>query len=289
MKTREKTHFTFQLFLLVCVAKIKSDTSSVHVGDDTVLHCIHSIENFTMVTWTVDFLNQSSCFLSTIGNGTTANCSHRIHMAIHKNETSLRIQNSTVLDEGKYTCQIVNILGTFLHTVWLHVLVAPFVSINYDENGHPECRAIGGKPAANILWSPESYKVKTLSNTERNGTTTVISLYNTSNVPEVTCIVSHPSFTNPIERHLSRLALGAGANNLILILSVIILLLLLLGLILFWKRSNLRTFFSAKKSPATQENPVVIMEEVEPYASFTEKVNSIYNTTYDLAEYKGAQ
>ncbi|XP_075707122.1 cell surface glycoprotein CD200 receptor 1-like [Rhinoderma darwinii] len=291
MKIQERIHFTFQLFLFVCVAKAKADVLTADVGDDAVLHCVHTIENFIMATWAMDFLNRSSCFLSTIGNGTLGNCSHQMHLDIDKNKMSLRIDNIMVRNEGNYTCQVVNRSGTFLYTVVLQVLAEPFVLIKIDENGHPECQAIGGKPAANISWIPEStLKVKTRSNTELNGTTTVMSSYNTSNITEATCTVYHPTFTSPIERHLSRHALGAGANNLILIPVLIIIFVLLLGIVLFWQRSNLRTCFSTKKgSPATYENPVVIVEEVEPYASFTVKVNTVYSSTNDLAQYKGTQ
>ncbi|KAG9466249.1 cell surface glycoprotein CD200 receptor 1-A-like [Eleutherodactylus coqui] len=290
MKSQEKAFFTFLLFLLVCLVKVKSDVLTVHVGDDAVLHCSHSIEHFALLTWKVNFLNQSSCFMSTSNLGTQANCSSRMQLVIDKNQTSLRINNSMVLDDGNYTCEIAKRSGTFDYMITLQILAKPFVSIKIDGNGYPECRAIGGKPAAKISWTPESYKVKTWNNAEQNGTTTVISSYNTSNGPEVTCIVSHPTLANPLERRLSSLALSSGANNVTLILGVIIVLVLLLGLILVWRRANLRTCLGVKKDrPATRENPVVVMEEVEPYASFTVKVNTIYNSTYDLAEYKGAQ
>ncbi|XP_044143575.1 cell surface glycoprotein CD200 receptor 1-B-like [Bufo gargarizans] len=287
MKFYQKTCFAFQLFLFVSATKVKSDVLTVHLGEVAVLHCVHSTENFSIVTWTMDFHNKSSCYLSTMGNATEESCNGRMHLDIDNNKTSLRIHSSTVFDEGNYTCQIVNKSGTFLYTVALQVLVKPFLSMKTDENGNPECRAVGGKPAANISWTPESTDdVKTRSNRELNGTTTVISSYNTSN-KDVTCIVSHPTFTSPMERRLSKLTLGAGGNNLILILCIITVLVLLLGLILFSKRSNLRTCLNMKHdSSAARENPVVMVEEVEPYASFTETVNTIYSSTYDLAEYK---
>lgn len=268
------------------------DVSTVLVGSDTLLHCLHSIENFTIVTWKGSFLTQSPCYISTIGNRSDRTCHYRMHMNIEKNITSLRIQNITALDEGNYTCEIVNQTGTYPYTVALQVLAEPFVLIKIDENGHPECQAVGGKPAANILWTPESpYDVKTWNITEQNGTTTVISSYNTSNISEVTCIVSHPIFTMSIERHLERFALGSAGNDLIPILGVVIvivLFMLLLGIVVFWKRSDLRTCFRVKKDgTVTPENPV--FEEVEPYASFTQKVNTIYDFTRDPEENKGAQ
>ncbi|XP_073526953.1 cell surface glycoprotein CD200 receptor 1-B-like [Phyllobates terribilis] len=291
MKPQEdKTCFTLQLFLLIWVNEIKTDFLRVHAGDEAVLHCIHSIKNFTMITWKVHSLNQSYCYLSTIGHVSKGNCSGRMHLDVDKNQTTLRIPNSMAIDDGNYTCDIVNGSGTFFHSVVLQVLAEPFVTINVDENGHPECQAIGGNPAANISWTPESEdQVKTWRKTEVNGTTTVFSSYNTSNVTEVTCIASHPTFTNQIERRISGLVLGAGPNHLILILSLILVFVLFLGILLWWQRSNIRTCLSMNRnSPTTQENPSTF-EEVEPYASFTEKVNTIYSTAGDFTEYKGTQ
>ncbi|KAG8546310.1 hypothetical protein GDO81_019255 [Engystomops pustulosus] len=126
MKFWEKTCCIFQLFLGVFVAKVKSDVSTV--GSATTLHCNHSIVNFTMVTWRVKLSNQSSCFLSTRGNGNERNCSHRIDLDLDKERTSLRIHNIVVLDEGNYTCEIVNRTGTFRDTVSLQVLAQPYVA-----------------------------------------------------------------------------------------------------------------------------------------------------------------
>ncbi|XP_071989353.1 cell surface glycoprotein CD200 receptor 1-A-like isoform X2 [Engystomops pustulosus] len=200
MKFWEKTCCIFQLFLGVFVAKVKSDVSTV--GSATTLHCNHSIVNFTMVTWRVKLPNQSSCFLSTRGNVIERNCSHRIQLDLDKERTSLRIHDIVLLDEGNYTCEIVNRTGTFRDTVSLQVLVA---------EGH----------------------------------------------------------------------------NIYLILGGTIVFVLLLGIFLFWKRSNIRNCLSVKKdNPDTRENPDMIVEEVEPYASFTETVNTIYDSIQDLPDYK---
>ncbi|XP_077155491.1 cell surface glycoprotein CD200 receptor 1-like isoform X2 [Ranitomeya variabilis] len=290
MKPQDTTRCTLQLILLVCVNEVKTDFLRVHVGDEAVLHCIHSIKNFTMITWKVHFLNQPYCYLSTIGHDPKGNCSSRMHLDVDKNQTSLRIPNSMAIDDGNYTCDIANGSGNFFHSIVLQVLAEPFVTINVDENGHQECHAIGGNPAANISWTPESEdKVETWNKIEINGTTTVFSSYNTSNITEVTCIVSHPTFPNPIQRRLSRLVLGAGPNHLILSVSLILVFVLFLGILLFWQRSYIRTCLSVNtNSPTMQENPVMF-EEVEPYASFTEKVNTIYSTAGDFTEYKGTQ
>ncbi|XP_069801791.1 cell surface glycoprotein CD200 receptor 2-like [Dendropsophus ebraccatus] len=297
MKLQEKSCFMLQLFWLICAVKVKADVLTAHVGEDTVLPCIHSMANFIVVTWKGSFLNQSSCFQSYNGSITKGNCNNRIQLDINKNKISLRIRNCMVLDEGNYTCEIVNKTGTYIDTVALQVLAKPFVEIKTNENGYPECRAIGGNPAANISWSPEpTHKVVTWSNPEQNGTTTVISLYNSSNIINVTCTVSHPTFTNPMKKELLQSTPSTlGTNILTLTLGVVtagLLFMLLVG-ILFWKRSNLRTCFCMKKnSPARQENPVFsheYEEEVEPYASFTEKVNTIYSYSRDPTEYKGAQ
>ncbi|KAM4044991.1 cell surface glycoprotein CD200 receptor 1-B-like [Anomaloglossus baeobatrachus] len=290
MRRQEQTRFTPWLFLLVCVNKVKTDFLRVRAGDEAVLHCNHSIMNFTMITWKVQFLHQPYCYLSAMENDNKTNCSREMHLDIDNNQMSLRVPDTMAIDDGNYTCEIVNTSGNFFYWNFLQVLVKPFVIIKMDENRHPECQAIGGNPAANISWTPEPRDaVKTWQKREDNGTTTVFSSYNTSNVTEFTCIVSHPTLTNPIERQLSTLALGAGPNNVILIVSLILVFALILGMLLLWQRSNIRICLSVNRnSPEAQQNSNTI-EEVEPYASFTEKVNTIYSTAGDVTEYKGTQ
>ncbi|XP_056416909.1 cell surface glycoprotein CD200 receptor 1-B-like isoform X2 [Hyla sarda] len=267
-------------------------TQTARVEDDEVLHCQHSTENFIMVTWKGNFLNQPSCYLSNNRSITYGNCSNRMRVEIDKNETSLRIDKCTVFDEGNYTCEIVNKTGTFIHIVALNLLAEPFILVKTNENGYPECQAIRGKPAANISWIPKNPNTVTSQEIiiKKNTTITVISSYNSTNFTDVTCIVSHPTFKSSIERHFRKRP-PSESNQLIVILGVIaflVLFVLLLGIILFWKRSDLRTCFSMnKESLATPDNPV-FEEEVEPYASFTEKVNTIYSYGRDPAEYKGA-
>ncbi|XP_075118601.1 cell surface glycoprotein CD200 receptor 2-like [Leptodactylus fuscus] len=289
MKLREKNQLTLLLFLIVHVVKAKSDVSAVQVGRDAVLGCDLSIENFSLITWKVESPHQPSCYLSALRHDSRGNCSHRIHLTIDKNKTYLRIDNVAILDDGNYTCEVASRLGTFMSTVVLQVLAEPLVLLETDTNGHPVCRAIGGRPAANISWAPEpTSEVMTRINLEKNGTATVISSYNATDMTNVTCVVSHPSFERPVHVRPAALTMGAGAGQLFLIVGLLSVLLLLLGIVLFWKRSNLRTCLSLKqKDGAAPEDPTSTdVDDVEPYASFTVKVNSIYDVASDIADCK---
>uniref|UniRef100_A0A7D9N0F9 Ig-like domain-containing protein n=1 Tax=Xenopus tropicalis TaxID=8364 RepID=A0A7D9N0F9_XENTR len=119
------------------------------------------------------------------------NCSERVR----QENTSLRIENTTVTDQGTYTCELVTYLGTFFTSVLLEVLVQPSVTLELNKLGVPECRAHGGNPAANISWIPEG-SISTNRAMEPDRSWTVSSTYTatSSNVTQVTCIVSHPTF-----------------------------------------------------------------------------------------------
>ncbi|CAH2219026.1 cell surface glyco CD200 receptor 1-A-like [Pelobates cultripes] len=68
-----------------------------------------------------------------------------------------------------------------------------------NRDGSPECRAVGGNPAADISWIPESDNVTTRRGMESDNTWTVISTYSEHGISgrEVKCKVSHPAFTHP--------------------------------------------------------------------------------------------
>ncbi|XP_075053433.1 cell surface glycoprotein CD200 receptor 1-A-like isoform X2 [Mixophyes fleayi] len=283
-------HFIDILLILISMTIIKADVSSVCAGNNTVLECDHEPgDSLVMVVWKVHRLDRSHCLVSfdASGNQTFNNCSDRMYLDVGVNRASLRIHNSTISDEGNYTCEIVNANGTHISRFMLQVLVAPYVLVKINRFGYPECQAIGGHPAADILWTPKPYyEEQNKHYTEKNRTTTVISTYNPTdvNVTEATCVVSHPTFTSPVRRLIKVPAVGQ--NNIWWASAPILLLVIAIGVIVFWQQTHFRYCLRKEKdnTPDMQENPTVTVEDVEPYASFTQKVNSIYNSTNELSE-----
>uniref|UniRef100_A0A8C5QW55 CD80-like immunoglobulin C2-set domain-containing protein n=1 Tax=Leptobrachium leishanense TaxID=445787 RepID=A0A8C5QW55_9ANUR len=111
---------------------------------------------------------------------------------------SLNILDTEITDTGRSSCEVLDddILKLCFE---LHVSVRPSVSLTINPSGFPECLAVGGKPAADISWSPKTDNVTSRREMEPEKMWTVISTYHAQIIHgrEVTCIVSHPTFTLP--------------------------------------------------------------------------------------------
>ncbi|XP_075857511.1 cell surface glycoprotein CD200 receptor 1-like [Microcebus murinus] len=83
--------------------------------------------------------------------------------------------------------------GNFNHEYHLQVLVAPEASLFLSRNRAAMCRAVAGKPAAHISWTPEGGACVTEQERWGNGTVTVRSTchWEGPDVTTVTCSVSH--------------------------------------------------------------------------------------------------
>eukprot|EP00079_Xenopus_tropicalis_P033494 XP_017947265.1 PREDICTED: cell surface glycoprotein CD200 receptor 2-like [Xenopus tropicalis] len=222
---------------LICLAFIYGDaeppvsvTESVRVwaGSSTVLRCRQDPgDQLVLLTWKVQLLDNSHCTLALNWENLTNrnNCSERMR----QENTSLRIENTAVTDQGNYTCQFVNTLGTFFTSVLLEVLVEPSVTLELNKLGVPECRAHGGNPAANISWIPEG-SISTNRAMEPDRSWTVSSTYTatSSNVTQVTCIVSHPTFPQPHSSSIST----AGSGRILWVRVTVSIIVVIMGLFL---------------------------------------------------------
>ncbi|XP_040195638.1 cell surface glycoprotein CD200 receptor 2-like isoform X2 [Rana temporaria] len=166
-------------------------------GDSSVVQCGDNPgDQITSVIWLIHHMNNSQCLFSYAPyiNGRPQiynNCSTRMTLT----NTTLTIHNTQISDGGNYTCDISSPAGTFIKTIMLQVLAQPFVSLDINSAGSPECRAIGGFPAAEISWIPHSDNINTSEIEDLDDTWTVISTYNYDR-DYVACFVSHPTFVN---------------------------------------------------------------------------------------------
>ncbi|CAH2219027.1 cell surface glyco CD200 receptor 1-A-like [Pelobates cultripes] len=169
---------------------------SVVAGSVGILHCAHDPgDTFIMSTWYVLPLYKALCYMSMTDNNTFNNCTERAK----QDKMTLKILDTEITDTGEYTCEVINAEGTFKNNILLQVLVPPSVSLMINRDGSPECRAVGGNPAADISWIPESDNVTTRRGMESDNTWTVISTYSEHGISgrDVKCNVSHPAFTHP--------------------------------------------------------------------------------------------
>ncbi|XP_075819718.1 cell surface glycoprotein CD200 receptor 1 isoform X1 [Microtus pennsylvanicus] len=187
----------------------------------------------------------------------------------------LQINAVALGHDGLYSCEIATPQGNFLRRHDLQVLVPPAVSLLPGENRTAVCEAIAGKPAAQIFWSPDGNHV-TKQESHSNGTVTVRSTYHweQNNVSAVFCFVSHGTGNQTLSIELNGSGGRALGSYTPYIISSSIILLIITGFIWLLKIIGFRKcrWTRPEASPAVEE------DEMQPYASYTEKSNPLYDT-----------
>uniref|UniRef100_A0A8C5QEN7 CD80-like immunoglobulin C2-set domain-containing protein n=1 Tax=Leptobrachium leishanense TaxID=445787 RepID=A0A8C5QEN7_9ANUR len=188
-----------------------------------------------MMTWWIRPLYKPPCFITILDSRSVNNCSER---TMHEN-LSLKILKTHITDTGNYSCEVVNAHGTFHSSFMLQVLVRPSVSVTINPAGFPECSAVGGIPAAEISWIPESDNVTTRREMAPDTTWTVISTYRVQIIPEreVTCNVSHPTFTHS---QILTIVIPAGTIYIRWFVMSGLLFILIIVLLFIWKSPSCR-------------------------------------------------
>uniref|UniRef100_A0A8C9LDV9 Ig-like domain-containing protein n=1 Tax=Pavo cristatus TaxID=9049 RepID=A0A8C9LDV9_PAVCR len=171
---------------------------SADLGHSTVMTCPNNT-NITMVTWKISPKTGGQCILAYLidqNKTERTNCSwlnSRINWRPRPDwDRALEIQQVGMADEGNYTCEEVNADGNFHLLYHLTVLVSPRMALYCDDHGNLVCEAETVKPAAEILWVPESNSTPR-ADSHDNGTVTVLSRFSASSTSgkNPTCIVSH--------------------------------------------------------------------------------------------------
>ncbi|XP_063812788.1 cell surface glycoprotein CD200 receptor 1-A-like isoform X2 [Pseudophryne corroboree] len=277
--------FLLLLMMVVCRNIVSADTvmsvtASARIGESAVLQC-HNITDQTLmsVIWKIQLQNNYTCLLSRMASDDSKS-NNSCNQRIKGDNLSLTIDSALISDEGNYTCEIVTgHTGTFISVTTLHVSAEPSVTLGLSGEGSPECRAIGGYPAAVISWVPQSQDINTTRAENLDGTWTVTSVYSVmcGNVTSVTCAVSHPTFMGPQEKSIS---VCGGETYSLWVLAIIPILLFFTGYVVYWKRSQLRKCFKMSLNttpPQLQDGTEEDNQEFEPYAMYTQKENTIYS------------
>ncbi|XP_055965111.1 cell surface glycoprotein CD200 receptor 1 [Sorex fumeus] len=273
----------------VDVKQCKIDSAEVHssetvfVGAKVVLSCCPtSSPHLVLATWKIDLGGKVNCTIAykEDKNKTSNNCSdNRVTWTSRPDQNpALQIDPVAISHKGKYTCELVIPDGNLQRSYNLQVLVPPEVTA-WTEQRNAVCRAAAaGKSTTQISWAPEGACATTEEQQHQgNETVTVQSTcyLAENNLSTVNCSVFYlsSSWTIPIQLQRSQ-----GGNSLGTILSCaispILIILTIMGSILF-----LKTYHCRKCKLKGREESLVVEDEMQPYASYTEKNNPLYDTT----------
>ncbi|XP_028358367.2 cell surface glycoprotein CD200 receptor 2-like [Phyllostomus discolor] len=231
--------------------------TSLTVLEDTkaVLPCPPvPLTNVVVTTWKIMFRDKPSCIKAYRrnekgGGNMTTNCTdERITWLCRPEQNcSLQIDPVVITHDGFYRCDVVTPDGNFRHGYHLQVLVAPEVTLFQSENRTVVCKAVAGKPAARLSWTPEGDCVPE-HRYWGNGTVTVQSTchWAESNVSTVSCSVFHEAgnWSLSIELKQGVGTLGFPVLSLLTILyvksSLFLVFLVIVGLLCFQRINGCR-------------------------------------------------
>ncbi|XP_071428392.1 cell surface glycoprotein CD200 receptor 1-A-like [Pithys albifrons albifrons] len=284
MKIIAKTVCLFVLLTVTIVMRSAGNNRvSVTMGDNTVLTCPLK-PNITMVIWKIDPKVGGHCRLGyrTDKNETnTTNCSDNMNWNSRPDvNTSLEIRHVGIAQEGNYTCEVVSTEGNFHKMYHLSVLVPPRPRLYCDAQGTPVCEAATGLPAAHISWVLGDNSLPEEEGYD-NGTVTVLSRFTacSTNMTATTCMVFHPTgkWSESIACCPSK---EVSFKLYVYIIPFLLSIMIFMAFIYYFKFHSNRLCHKTKP-PETDPIQNDTME-VEPYTTYVQKENVIYNSVSDL-------
>ncbi|XP_025232154.1 cell surface glycoprotein CD200 receptor 1 isoform X1 [Theropithecus gelada] len=256
----------------------------VQMARNAVLCCPPiAFRNLIVITWEIILRGQPSCtksYRKETNETKETNCTdERITWVSTPDQNSdLQIYPVAITHDGYYRCIMATPDGNFHRGYHLQVLVTPEVTLFQSRNRTAICKAVAGKPAAQISWIPAGDCASTEQEYWGNGTVTVKSTchWEGHNVSTVTCHVSH--LTGNKSLYVELLPVPGAKKSAKLYMPYVILTIIILtivGFIWLLKISGCRKYNLNK----TESTSVVEEDEMQPYASYTEKNNPLYDTT----------
>ncbi|XP_027438902.2 cell surface glycoprotein CD200 receptor 1 [Zalophus californianus] len=263
---------------------VEANTSwSVPVATKAVLTCPSvSLTNVLIIRWEINLRDKPSCIRAyRRDNNETSerNCTdEKISWESRPDQNpALQIDPVATTHDGYYRCEVAAPDGNFGLGYHLQVLVPPEVTLSRGSNGTLVCRAAAGKPAAQISWTPGG-DCHTAEQQLGNGTVTVLSTchWEDLQVSNVSCSVSHVTGNKTLSFELNP---GDQSPLKLTILSITSSILITLVIVGFIVGSILKIDCCRKCKLKKMEAPSVVEEEeMQPYASYTEKNNPLYDT-----------
>ncbi|XP_007945639.1 cell surface glycoprotein CD200 receptor 1-like [Orycteropus afer afer] len=170
-----------------------------------------------IATWKIIFRDNTSCtkaYRRDKNETKETNCTDEaITWASRPDQSpALQIDPVAITHDGSYTCEMVTSNGHFHHAYHVQVLVPPEVTVFLTENRTVVCKAVAGKPAAQISWNPEGDCVTEQEN-QGNGAVSVRSACHWEDgiTSAVTCSVSHLTRNESLSIQLHPVQMDAKA------------------------------------------------------------------------------
>ncbi|XP_039599581.1 cell surface glycoprotein CD200 receptor 1-A isoform X2 [Polypterus senegalus] len=305
---------TFTGFCFICILLVSLTFASrtaiyhmdVELGKSINLTCGNfTNKNILHVIWEIQPYVGNSCRLAMSKiHPPEDSCKDRrqVKSKIGRNNTEeqfyLHIPELEFKYEGIYKCEAVYNGGAWKEHIYLNATVSPDIYTNVERLSDRKlklvCQASNGKPAANISWTTGDGSTQTNS-ANLNGTFSVESWIiipaNTS-LEDIFCKVEHKTWNQTQSRNFT-VPEHKGLDSWIFwiaIPGVILLICLIIATSFYFIRKHLSNFRNCNKATMPAPAPPVVavpskmmeVDELEPYASYVERVNSIYNSSAEL-------
>ncbi|KAF4086826.1 hypothetical protein AMELA_G00088840 [Ameiurus melas] len=276
---------------------------SVELGKTVTLNCTNTKiawRDIIFVIWKI-CLQDKQCIIAVAKNDSDHDtCQDGKKFANTSEETyHLIIPNFSVKDEGNYICDISYQSGGWLEMISVSAFARPTLSgwLEY-EHGHPVavCEATG-QPTASIYWETPwnlSSPTTQASGTTGQGSTVISRLYLPRHTPyrNLTCVVTASDLKHTKTRFSNFTFKDVHVKWPIVLVGVCAtcsIVAILTGLYIMRKNliplSIFRKICCKPDIPApNDEKPQQPYdpEELQPYASYVQRVNSIYNSSAEL-------
>ncbi|CAI5655799.1 unnamed protein product [Oreochromis niloticus] len=248
-------------------------------GSDANLTCSNKMWNETFyVIWKIKLINKT-CeinFDSYGRNSDTCNDGKSLRNTSSA-QPYLHIPKFSEDDVGIYTCEFAYRGGSTNCEIHVKIIVTPEIKAWIDHKDNTMvavCRAENGNPAASISWNyAQNSSVEQLPGI--NGLFTVesrLELPEDMDPKNLSCIISHQNLNKTVLLEFQK----GKADSLWLYALIPGIIISFVAGVLFSvvmkRRQHQQSDTSSSKSP-----PIEDVEEVEPYASYVQRVNSIYN------------
>ncbi|XP_068614742.1 cell surface glycoprotein CD200 receptor 1-A-like [Brachionichthys hirsutus] len=266
--------------------------SAFNLGSDANLTCSNKTRAETFyVIWNLN-LTDKFCKIAFSNDGRHENSCNdgKTLRDTASAQSFLHISNFSSDDVGTYTCQSAYKGGGDRHEFKVSITVPPSISSWLERRDNKlvaVCKAERGKPAANITWS-HMLNSTTVETTlpDSNGLFTVeshLKLPEGVDIEKLSCAIRHPYW--PEEKILlPKLRKGYVPWLCVIIVVVVVaVFVVLIGIIfIVRKKQTLRRGQQSNNPASSKSSPSDNVEEVEPYASYVQRVNSIYNSSAEL-------
>ncbi|KAF4109359.1 cell surface glycoprotein CD200 receptor 1-A isoform X2 [Onychostoma macrolepis] len=276
-------------------------------GNDVILQCGNATDikwnELIYIVWNIS-LQGRKCWLGFNGLSPklddTCNDGKRLFNTSHG--VSIVIPKISIQDEGFYSCDVSYKAGSYILNMSVSVTNVATQLDSENSQRIAVCHSIFKQKAPTLHWEPAINFSSNTSSVKKHGMFSMMEnrvyLPANANNSELTCVATYTSESGSVQQK-STLNLTTGVSNQkspfpwkIMAISVgsVCFILVFLAVVCTLRRklsdlSALKMLCCKSKisTPAEDKPPQPVdVEEVEPYASYIQRVNSIYNSSAEL-------